>query len=133
MGTYVRDQRKRLGMTQEDLGQAVGISKGYVSQIESGKISFPNADLRRRLAVALGVRHIDLIVAAGELTDAEVPGPSRIASQRDPGVETIRALLDQIDMTTDRRAASIIALLQMYRAQDHARSEESPPAQPTSA
>jgi transcriptional regulator with XRE-family HTH domain len=74
-GAYVRERRERLGLSQTDLADLVGIRKGYMSQIESGKIGLPGADLRRRLAAALRVRHVDLLIAAGELTADEIPAP----------------------------------------------------------
>lgn len=49
MGSYIRERRLQLNMTQEDLGDAAGTSKAYISQIELGKVALPSADLRRRL------------------------------------------------------------------------------------
>ena len=63
MGSYIRERRLQLNMTQEDLGDAAGTSKAYISQIEVGKVALPNADLRRRLADALQLRHVDLLIA----------------------------------------------------------------------
>lgn len=76
MGEYIKERRLALSMSQEDLAESAGTSAAYLSQIERGKVALPGADLRRRLARVLGVRHIDLIVAAGELAPDEVPGPS---------------------------------------------------------
>ena len=74
MGSYIKERRLTLSMTQADLGGAVGKDKAYISQIELGKVALPNADLRRRLAEALQLRHVDLLIAAGELEPNEVPG-----------------------------------------------------------
>lgn len=43
-----------------------------MSAIESGRIKLPSTDIRRRLAAALGVSHLDLLVAAGEITEQEL-------------------------------------------------------------
>lgn len=82
-GAFVRERRERIGLSQTELADRVGIRKGYMSQIESGKIGLPNADLRRRLATALRVRHVDLLIAAGELTRDELP----VVGEPAPGSE----------------------------------------------
>lgn len=72
LGGFLRKRRIDLGLTQEAVSDAAGIGRSHLSQIESGKIGLPNAGIRRRLADVLEVRHVDLLVAAGELDDAEV-------------------------------------------------------------
>lgn len=37
IGTLIRDERVRRGMTQEELGAKVGVGKAQISKIESGK------------------------------------------------------------------------------------------------
>jgi transcriptional regulator with XRE-family HTH domain len=37
IGTLIRDERIRRGMTQEELGSKVGVGKAQISKIESGK------------------------------------------------------------------------------------------------
>lgn len=71
-GDWVEKKRLALGITQGKLADAVGISRQSMSAIESGRIKLPNTDIRRRLAAALGVSHLDLLVAAGEITEAEL-------------------------------------------------------------
>jgi transcriptional regulator with XRE-family HTH domain len=72
MGAYIRAVREARGMTQSALALRVGTSRAYLSQIESGKVSLANADTRRKLADELGIRHVDLLVAAGELAPDEI-------------------------------------------------------------
>lgn len=72
MGDFVRDKRERSGMTQRALAIKAGIPQPALSDIERGKTKLPNADLRRKLAAALGVAHLDLLIAAGEITDDEI-------------------------------------------------------------
>lgn len=50
------------------------MSPSHYSMIERGKIAFPNADLRRRLAAALRTTHLELLIHAGELLPDELPG-----------------------------------------------------------
>lgn len=50
----IKEYRTTRGWTQEQLAQMVGTSKGYVSQMESGKRE-PSAETLRSLAAAFGV------------------------------------------------------------------------------
>jgi transcriptional regulator with XRE-family HTH domain len=68
---FILRQRERLGMSQTELATALGLTRSHLSQIEKGKIALPNADIRRRLALALGVSHQAILVAAGELSEEE--------------------------------------------------------------
>jgi DNA-binding XRE family transcriptional regulator len=59
-GANLRDARERRGMMQKDLAAAVGLSQGYVSQIELGARN-TNLDLAADLAAAVGLSITDLI------------------------------------------------------------------------
>jgi transcriptional regulator with XRE-family HTH domain len=72
IAAFVREKRTALGWTQTVLAEKTGISRARVSQIEGGAVTLPGADHRRRLAQALGVSHLDLLVAAGEITEDEI-------------------------------------------------------------
>ncbi|SFX48764.1 DNA-binding transcriptional regulator, XRE-family HTH domain [Paracoccus pantotrophus] len=52
MGLRIRILRKQHGLTGEQLAEIVGITKGYVSEIETGKKT-PGASLMMRFASAL--------------------------------------------------------------------------------
>jgi len=71
LGVYLRDRRTQLRLTQERVAKAAGISRSHLSQIESGKIGLPNAETRRLLAKTLSIDHLDLLIAAGELSAEE--------------------------------------------------------------
>jgi transcriptional regulator with XRE-family HTH domain len=108
LGAAVRRLRNDRGWTQTRLAAEVETTPAYISQIESGKPAVPNAGLRRRLATALGVRHIDLLVAAGELTDDEVPSTSRPASD-EPPAGSVRAELCAAIMGLTEAEAVVLA------------------------
>lgn len=106
LGDWVKTRRETLGMTQRDVADSVGTSPAYMSQIEGGRVGLPNADLRRRLAEALGVPHIEIFIAAGELTRDELtasgqqgvlPHPQYGAAPPD-----LHKLMDQIVWDSDR-------------------------------
>lgn len=122
IGQFVRERRARLGWTQERLSEETGISRARIAQIEGGRVALPGADFRRRLAAALGVDHLDMLIAAGELTEDEIrsAGVSR-PQEHDPEraalldrlrrvrlrrdrIETLEAVLDRW-LQFDRKAA----------------------------
>lgn len=72
LGSYVRDQRALRGLTLTELGEVAHVSKSHLSQIETGKIALPSPEIRRRLARALGISHVALLLAAGELNEEDV-------------------------------------------------------------
>ena len=59
-GKLIRTHRKDLGMTQEELALASGVSRKFVIELESGR---PTCELGRSLIVAsvVGLRPIDPI------------------------------------------------------------------------
>ena len=54
-GEYLKKQRKRRNLTQEDLAQALDVSNTYIHQLETGKIDAPNLERCRQLSKALSV------------------------------------------------------------------------------
>lgn len=95
LADYIKARRDLLGWTQQRLGEEAGLTKSHLSQIEGGKIALPSAEIRRRLAKALGVRHIDLLIAAGEITPEEADlakaagNPFAIGDARHEAVELL--------------------------------------------
>lgn len=59
-GWYLREWRKHRGLSQEALAEGAGTSKGYVSDLESGKRPVPPGRLVERLASALDAQVSDL-------------------------------------------------------------------------
>ena len=55
LGAVIRQRRKELGMTQEELGDQSGINQSQVSHLERGSIRMPSLELLRRLADALNL------------------------------------------------------------------------------
>lgn len=52
--TIIRQARKDSGITQQQLAEQVGVTKSYISRIESGSIE-PSAALFLRIIRALGL------------------------------------------------------------------------------
>lgn len=59
MGMRIRAIRKQRNLTGEQLAEMVGVSKGYISELENGKKT-PGASLTLRLADALKVEIYEL-------------------------------------------------------------------------
>jgi len=54
LGSRVCECRHRLGLTQSELGRAVGLTTSYISQIENGKKTNISRNNLEKLAEALG-------------------------------------------------------------------------------
>ena len=66
---FIRNRRLELGKTLEDIGRAVGVSKGTVQRWESGNIANMRRDKIAKLATALEVSPTQLI----GIENAEMP------------------------------------------------------------
>src|SRR5271170_3796832 len=65
LGIKIRKQRRRLGLTLDELSGRTGISKPYLSLIETGRISNPPSDEKiRRLEQTLGFTSGELLMDA---------------------------------------------------------------------
>jgi SOS-response transcriptional repressor LexA len=65
LGTQIRRQRRQLGLTLDELSKRAGISKPYLSLIETGKaVNPPSDDKLRRLEQTLGFRVDELLTQA---------------------------------------------------------------------
>lgn len=74
LGSLIRNQRMDLNLTQVEVADRVGISQTYLSNLERGRVHLPDVEVRRRLAEALRLSHVDILIAAGELDAHELPG-----------------------------------------------------------
>ena len=65
LGPKIRRQRRRMGFTLDDLAARTGISKPYLSLIETGRVANPPSDEKlRKLEQALGFTPGELITQA---------------------------------------------------------------------
>ena len=76
----MKQLRKAHGMTQEELGAKIGLSKAVVSKYETG-IGYPSFDVLVRIAQYLGVTTDYLLgVASGKTIDVSDLTDSQIAA-----------------------------------------------------
>lgn len=100
-GEYLRSLRKRRDMSLRELAAASGVSNAYISQIETGQRGVPSPSVIRQLADALNVPYLDMMKAAGYISNAD---RALAASRRDgydnslpPDVlEVVDKILDEL-------------------------------------
>lgn len=103
LGKLVKDGRGRLGLTQMEFAERVGISQAYVSSMERGTVRMPDVDIRRRLAGVLGMTHVELLIGSGELDAEEVStAPGR------PVVSPLQQKIDALDPDSRRAIERIV-------------------------
>jgi len=100
LGAALRRQREETGLNIRKAAELLGISITYLSQLETGKVGLPSADVRRRLAQWLGVSHLDVLVMTGEITEEEVSATGKVGTVT-PDPNDVRprlcALIDQVN------------------------------------
>lgn len=68
LGEMVRRLRKERGLTQAELGEAVGVDESYVSKIEKRRLNYVPSEVTLRLfAKALGVNPLELLTVAEKM------------------------------------------------------------------
>jgi transcriptional regulator with XRE-family HTH domain len=65
----VRDARKNLGLTARELGDRVGVTRSFISQVERAEVT-PSLQTMLRITHALGIPMADLFEATRPATDA---------------------------------------------------------------
>ena len=107
LGKKIRDLRLRRGLTVQQLGEATGLSKGFISQVENSRTSPSLAtlqDLARALetSVAYLVVEEERIRPAGSEVETLLSDPSR--------ARDLMGWTPQVDLETGlRRTADWIA------------------------
>ncbi len=62
MKPRIKEMRKKAYLTQAELAELTGISDGYISRLETGKV-MPTADTLWKIAKAIGCKVDDLYEA----------------------------------------------------------------------
>ncbi|NRR04563.1 helix-turn-helix domain-containing protein [Brevibacillus sp. RS1.1] len=66
-GSYLKSLRTAQELTLSQLGEIIGYSNPYLSQIENGKKGIPSPELLKKMAEPLGVGYPQLLKQAGIL------------------------------------------------------------------
>src|SRR5204863_9682522 len=65
LANRLKELRRALAWTQQDLSRASGLTRSYISRLEMGDIALPSSEKLRALSQALGTSPDDLLQAAG--------------------------------------------------------------------
>lgn len=72
VGKVIRDARIAKGITQEELGNIVGVQKSAIAKYESGRVVNIKRSTLQTLATVLGLRGSDLIIESSPEEAAEL-------------------------------------------------------------
>jgi transcriptional regulator with XRE-family HTH domain len=104
----LRSHFERTGEAQAAFARRIGVTPQTVSQLVRGDIKVPTADVRRRLAREFNLRHVDLLVMAGELAEDEVE-PRTEAFSYDSDRAALIALIEHELTEADARVLAVTA------------------------
>jgi len=73
LGAYIRDRRRALGLTQEQLAERIGgpVTQADISRLETDRVVLPRRDRLAALAHSLEVSLGDLLLNSGWMTDGD--------------------------------------------------------------
>lgn len=72
IGKKIREARLAKNLTQEELGNIVGLQKSAIAKYENGRVVNIKRSTLQKLAKALGLRGSDLIIEADPVGAAEL-------------------------------------------------------------
>lgn len=73
-GAYVKQHRTLAGLTQEELGEKLGLSGAYLSRVERGKDNPFSDEVLQKLPLALPTICLDRLYALAERIPADLRG-----------------------------------------------------------
>lgn len=115
----IRSSREDLNWNQEDLAKTSGVSRSYISNIESGRIENVTVDIAFALADALGVSRAYIL----GLTEDPLAGvPDEEATEEKTALQTLDKLtkefLSIFQQLDDNKRATLLDLAKMLRSAD---------------
>ncbi len=110
LGAYLRKARQDVSMTLRDVEEATNkeVSNGYLSQLESGKISKPSPHVLHTLSTVLSVDYEVLMQRAGYILPSAAP--------RVEGAKHGRAATFAIDNLTSDEETQLLEYLTFLRS-----------------
>lgn len=111
LGAKLKKARQDLHMSLRDVEEATGkeVSNGYLSQLESGKITKPSPHVLYALSIALGVAYEQLMERAGYIVpaatraDGDKHGRAATFSIDNLSAEEEKQLLDYLTYIRSKR------------------------------
>ena len=97
IGEKIKARRKELGMTTEELGNAIGVQRSAISKYEKDKIDIKSERLQQ-IAKALLVPVVDLLP----------DDPDGASSYEDDLMDRIIALLSKLNLEQKKQALNVL-------------------------
>ncbi len=69
VGKVIKEARIAKGLTQEELGEIVGVQKSAIAKYENGRVVNIKRSTLQKLAIALGLKGSDLITEEPTVSD----------------------------------------------------------------
>jgi len=92
-GKYLKDLRKNKGYTLTELGEIIGYSNPYLSQIETGQKGIPSPDFLKKLATGLETDFLNLMRKAGHI-------PEKALAQIDDSINDLHLIVHDTESYT---------------------------------
>ena len=97
LGKYIKEQRRRQGLSQKEFGRCCGLSDATIQRIEGGRTSIPNPNHLCKIAAALHITRFNILKIAGYITE-EDPAPAqkiqRLAELSDDDLNELQLFID---------------------------------------
>jgi len=122
LGAYVRARREEQGLSQSEVARRSGVPQAYLSEIERGWKRRPSAEMRGKVAEALGIPVVELLIASGDVTRADLEawvgqrGPSAVADGHRTAAGLVAELEKDSPTSARWRLAEVIAVMTMEEA-----------------
>ncbi len=94
IGKLIKEARLEKGLTQEQLGDLVGVQKSAIAKYESGRVVNIKRSTLQKLAKALNLKGSDLVIGANPKEAAELSARVLIDSNLRELVELYSSLSD---------------------------------------
>ena len=85
INTVIREGRRRLGMSEQQFAEAVGVTRGAVQQWEKPNGTAPKRSTQPRVAEILGVSVAELMTGSNVTTGADMRGEVPLVSEVEAG------------------------------------------------
>ncbi len=147
LGTFIRERRQDLGLTQEQLAERVGdtIRQSEISRLEHDRVSLPRRDRLEHLAAALDVSIGELLVQTGWMQEGDhlasnlqaATGENQTPDDLDAialqnlstliaTVGTVQVMVEEAALVLEDVEATMATLMRSLNAAGHPRSVNTP-------
>ena len=109
IGKRIKDARLAKGLTQEELGNIVGLQKSAIAKYENGRVVNIKRSTLQKLAKALGLRGSDLII------EADPPETKKAAPEAGSGKSAAKMkLFDLAENCTEEEAERLVQMMELF-------------------